>query len=53
MLFICIYISFRKQKLADQAQQQLLEETAKAANAASPSLNLHFYLTCHMIFVYQ
>ena len=49
MLFICIYISFRKQKLADQAQQQLLEETAKAANAASQSKSSFLFNMSHDI----
>jgi len=49
MLFICIYISFRKQKLADQAQQQLLEETAKAANAASQAKSSFLFNMSHDI----
>ena len=49
MLFFCIYISFRKQKLADQAQQQLLEETAEAANAASQAKSSFLFNMSHDI----
>ena len=49
LFYLYLYFFLENKKLADQAQQQLLEETAKAANAASQAKSSFLFNMSHDI----
>ena len=49
ILFVCVYMSMRKQKKKDQEQQSLLAETAAAAEAANEAKSTFLFNMSHDI----